>query len=78
MPSHDLACRRCGSPYLHRSRTRTWWQRLLKQHTRLRRYTCGDCGHRAWHLMPVEPAEADAPSSQAADDGRARASPAVA
>lgn len=41
-------CARCGSTSVQRARMRTWWQRLLKARTRLRRYACDDCYHRGW------------------------------
>ncbi|MBL0278442.1 MAG: hypothetical protein IPQ24_20635 [Anaeromyxobacter sp.] len=42
------ACSVCGSTRIRRARMREGWQQLLKKHTPLRRYACGECQHRGW------------------------------
>ncbi len=63
-------CARCGSTFVQRARMRSWWQRLLKASTPLRRYACDDCYHRGWTTASfARPA-----GGPAADDGDATGS----
>lgn len=41
-------CSACGSTRIRRARMREGWHQLVKRHTRLRRYACGQCQHRGW------------------------------
>lgn len=43
-----LNCPKCGSPRIHRSRTRTFWERVHKRFTRDRLHRCHGCGWRGW------------------------------
>jgi len=64
------SCFKCGSSYVQRARMRTWWQRLLKKYTPLRRYACGDCYHRGWTTASFErPEPAGAPAGLARPAG---------
>lgn len=44
------ACRKCNSARLHRSRSRSQWERWRKQITGKVVFRCRDCGWRGWAL----------------------------
>jgi len=46
-------CPSCGSRDVHRSKTRTLYERLRKAHTLSRTFRCRHCGWRGW-LLPLE------------------------
>ena len=48
-----LNCPKCGSPRVHRSKTRTAWERLRKHFTHHRLHRCHGCNWRGWG--PVTP-----------------------
>jgi hypothetical protein len=53
-----LNCPKCGSPRVHRSRTRTTWERLRKNFTNDRLHRCHGCDWRGWGAVtsaPVRP-----------------------
>jgi predicted RNA-binding Zn-ribbon protein involved in translation (DUF1610 family) len=45
-------CPSCGSERIHRSRTRSIWERSRKVLTSKRPYRCRACGWRGWGLDP--------------------------
>jgi hypothetical protein len=51
-----LNCPKCGSPRVHRSRTRNVWERLRKNFTPGRIHRCHGCGWRGWGPTTSEPA----------------------
>jgi hypothetical protein len=50
-----LNCPKCGSPRVHRSRTRTFWERFRKNFTHDRVHRCHGCGWRGWGPVTSEP-----------------------
>ena len=50
-----LNCPKCGSPRVHRSRTRTFWERFRKNFTHDRIHRCHGCGWRGWGAVTSEP-----------------------
>lgn len=69
-------CAHCGSTSVQRARMRTWWQRLLKASTPLRRYACDDCYHRGWTTASfARPAEGRAAADGEATGSRPLAAP---
>jgi len=59
-----LNCPKCGSPRVHRSRTRTFWEQFRKPLTRNRIHRCHSCGWRGWGKVA---SESPRPSREAAD-----------
>jgi hypothetical protein len=57
IPGEDpvLNCPKCGSPRVHRSRTRTIWERFRKNLTHDRIHRCHGCGWRGWGPVTSEP-----------------------
>jgi hypothetical protein len=53
-----LNCPKCGSPRVHRSRTRTFWERLRKNFTNDRIHRCHACNWRGWGRVTSEPVRA--------------------
>jgi len=43
-------CPQCGSPRIHRSRSRHWWERLRREFTEKRPFRCKACGWRGWGI----------------------------
>jgi hypothetical protein len=58
-----LNCPKCGSPRIHRSRSRTFWERFRKNFTRDRLHRCHGCGWRGWGPVTSESSQ---PKEQAA------------
>lgn len=54
-----LNCPKCGSPRIHRSKTRTVWERVHKGFTNRRLHRCHACGWRGWGPMSAISAHAD-------------------
>lgn len=50
MAPSSATCGQCGSTKVRHARSRNDLHRLLRRHTPLDRYACGDCGHRGWRL----------------------------
>lgn len=55
-----LNCPKCGSPRVHRSRTRTVWERFRKNFTQARLHRCHACGWRGWGAVISAPPTVDA------------------
>jgi hypothetical protein len=55
---HVLNCPKCGSPRVHRSRTRGFWERARKNFTHDRIHRCHGCGWRGWGPVTSEPVRA--------------------
>ena len=53
-----LNCPKCGSPRIHRSRTRSFWERVKKNFTHDRIHRCHGCGWRGWGPVTSEPVRA--------------------
>lgn len=53
-----LSCPRCASPRVHRSRSRSWFERLRREFTQNRLFRCDACGWRGWGV------ELETPSSR--------------
>ncbi len=43
-------CSKCGSPRVHRSRSRGWFEKVRKAFTHKRPHRCHACGWRGWAL----------------------------
>jgi hypothetical protein len=50
-----LNCPKCGSPRVHRSRTRSVLERFRKNFTHDRIHRCHGCGWRGWGPVTSEP-----------------------
>jgi len=64
------ACPSCGSPRIHRSRTKGWIEHIRKTLSPDRPHRCPDCHWRGWAIEtqePFEPEEAK-PSHRPAPD----------
>jgi hypothetical protein len=69
--SHDsMTCGSCGSPRLHRSRSRTQLELLRKKLTSRRLYECSACGWRGWKLHTVTTPPMPAPRNFESPDLR--------
>jgi UDP-GlcNAc:undecaprenyl-phosphate GlcNAc-1-phosphate transferase len=69
-----VICAACGSPRLHRSRTRSSLELLRKKLTARRLYECDSCGWRGWQMQkqaapiaPVQTSDFDTPDLRALD-----------
>lgn len=49
-------CPKCGSPRVHRSRSRGFWERTRKNFTQERLHRCHGCGWRGWGPVTSEAA----------------------
>lgn len=47
------SCPKCGSPRVHRSRSRGWVEKLRKAFTHKRPHRCHACGWRGWGAESV-------------------------
>ena len=60
-----LNCPKCGSPRIHRSRSRNAWERLRKAFTHHRLHRCHACGWRGWGTVSSASARADCTAGKA-------------
>ena len=54
-------CPKCGSPRVHRSRSRGFLEQVRKITTSRRPHRCHACGWRAWGLETEHPSEPEVP-----------------
>jgi hypothetical protein len=57
-----LNCPKCGSPRIHRSRSRNAWERLRKSFTNRRLHRCHACEWRGWGPVSSVSTAATGPS----------------
>ena len=55
-------CPSCGSPRVHRSRTKGWFEQLRKTLSADRPHRCPDCRWRGWAIETAEPFEPEEPT----------------
>jgi hypothetical protein len=65
-PSTHQKCPRCASANIHRSRPRSWAERVKKDWTYRRPYRCRDCNWRGW-LVPLDHIPVEVPADAGAE-----------